>query len=391
MFKCGGISQPKEGPNICVFGETADTTTFAAAACKDVEDKPRYCQAFEWQNPGQAGNQTCGEKAPEVVFPTVITYQKNVGLDGDSCNNTADHCLSSAKNTPTCNENVCTSSIKAGEACDANTDVPRGHDCTNNVATPLIKDGEECDPANSRCGFQSTCVPDVEQEDGTKKNLCIGIWGAPVGAIWKDTVNDPPFEKGTTFESQNCELNTAFALDGAGRVQCRKPFKNAKGGEEGLRRDNITSTCPGTMYTDEDEKKYDTAVEGTFTQTALCGFNKVDNAYCPYQFGDDEVLKAAGPWIEATQKLDCNKFTVPDAKGGKYCADKLKIEQADGAFKQAAALALGTSAQMSVNAINNDKCVAETIMADFWQGNFDSALAHGVLGVCASLLAFILL
>ena len=319
-----------------------------------------------------------------------MTYKDNVALDGDSCEEDK-HCRSSDTNKPTCTEGVCLSSIKVGEPCGDNEDVPRGHYCNGGTTTALIKDGEACDPTQGKefCGDNSFCVG-LEQDDKTTKNTCVLIWSQVAGTIFKN-IDPTPRGAGETFFSPICDSNTAFSLDDQGRVQCRKPTKNAKTGEDGLRRDNNTAACPGTRYSNADETKYDEPVEGNLPSTAKCGFNKVENAYCPYQFGDDEVLKVITPDIEAAQKLECSKWSTPNPKEGVLCAATMKNEASDGAFKRWSAYNMGINEQKSVNVMNNDKCVAETIMADFWQGNFDSALARGVLGVCASLLAFILL
>lgn len=107
------------------------------------------------------------------------------------------------------------------------------------------------------------------------------------------------------------------------------------------------------------------------------------------QQGDDEYLDAVKEAKKALGTGVCHEKS--GSIEGSHCATQKKIMDDKLGFKL---FRLGTSVgdgQAAANIANNDECVAETVMSNFWQGHFkDSALAYGAFGVFASVLAFIL-
>lgn len=181
-----------------------------------------------------------------------------------------------------------------------------------------------------------------------------------------------------------CDSGFQIAIDGG--LQCRAANKHVTKGLDGRAVAEVGDKCKYNVYnaTADTDFNKPTVAESD----SKCGFNKDDRAYCVIQPGDKEFVDIYNEFRKQSKDIKCHRLSGGD---GSTCSKIKTINESDLGFKL---FRLGkelTDPQAAANIANNDKCVAATVMSDFWQGRSpDSALTYGVFGVCASLVAFIL-
>lgn len=378
VFSCGGITQT-EGQTWCVFGEETASPTLTTQNCNQ---DGQHCDAFKWNSPADAGNATCGTEAPATTWPSEITFVAGAGLDGDYCNETA-NCFSSDWVNPTCTDNVCVSNITTGAVCNEDKDCPRDSSCVDNdgtkTCTAFPAANSECTDAVG-CAFGSTCVT----LEGRQGNVCTAAFSLANGVNYTLTGEQGPTD-GTLFATNLCDSGAGFRVN-ATATQCRPANRNKD--------ESLTTAEPGqdcVILTNNAPEAANWNVENNITaaETSKCGFNKDEKAYCQVQPGDKMIANDIKVIREKNTGYACHRLS--GAADGSTCAGARKFEISKDGFRLFKIANMLASAQASANVANNDRCVAETIMADFWQGQFGSALAHSVVGACAALFSVFLL
>lgn len=168
------------------------------------------------------------------------------------------------------------------------------------------------------------------------------------------------------MESEVCKTGYKAVIDGLS--QCRKAPRNVN--ENDLTRDRPDEKCSFYVYTKENFSDYDTPNVDDESSSSICGFNKVNYAYCPLQPGDEKAKRAIDKAYEQIRDFKCHQLSSYD---GLYCADRINWQRSqDGWDYFLHGRYVGqVNARRSANWANNDECVADTINADLWQGHFE--------------------
>ena len=338
-----------------------------------------FCQAWKWVDPGKAQPEAnCTEDAFIKTFPIVFNETtESTGVDHDYCKTTS-NCYTSKENNATCEKNLCTAATNEGATCKNDKDCPMDFKC-DKTCIKLNDVGGEC-TADSDCIYGTVCV----NKNGTDGLKCTesysfdnGVNYTTIGSIYENAGNQ-------TVPSKVCK--SRFQLNVEGDIlQCRAANRNKKQGLGGRTTDEGGQKCNITTYTN----LTDYTQEVPDTSDSYCGFNRDNKAYCKMQPGDDRVKKAFDKYFEKEKKFKCHRSSAGNANS--ICKDKLEFQINNIAFDHYKFSAAIEDGQEAANIANNDKCVAETITSNVWQGfPPDSALAYGAFGVCVSLLASIL-
>lgn len=260
--------------------------------------------------------------------------------------------------------------------------------------------GLYCYPENNTCQMQFGENEECTQFDQCKSGLaCL----KKLGENETDTFNCTKYwslQDGEQFDASlmrrsgivlrdvdACKSHHVISIDGGAGLQweCRKaPFSydetnlTRPAGDEGV--------CNFTTYDNETDKD----VQLNKTDYAKCGFNKGTAAYCDKRKGDSwfqDTLKEVQA-LQLAEKLSCHAYSTLTGCGsagtviGKETLKKwtrvlYETDESDYGYALFA---------------DNDKCVAESITGEYWQGDSpDSALnsmalssfAAMVLAICA--------
>uniref|UniRef100_A0A7S3P1J1 Uncharacterized protein n=1 Tax=Euplotes crassus TaxID=5936 RepID=A0A7S3P1J1_EUPCR len=282
---------------------------------------------------------------------------------------------------------MCHASTREGSKCKKSIDCPMDHFCNSkNRCTKALEPGQNC-KREYECGRAHSCLKLVEHGD---ENICIpnnyledGVLFAFADTGFFNEENDPSHlmkEEDTSFLdggkitptlSLYCESVNHVQL-GKNLFQCRKADKNMK---THLSRKLPAKNCLIETYSDVNPKNFD--MKKNYTEESLCGFNKDSRAWCPLKLGDKLAQKYYRNWSEKMKSLKCSKFSKNDPESGSVCYEYHKaIEEKDEDLfsynkLQATVISEG-SAQVWANTANNNRCVAETLTFDFWNGHYGS-------------------
>jgi len=375
IFSCGSIDQTTDVDK-CILKKGNDTNEYNAQTCTKAN---MFCEAWKWVDPGQAQPEAkCTEDAFIKTFPIVFNETtESTGVDHDYCKTTS-NCYTSKENNATCEKNLCTAATNEGATCKNDKDCPMDFKC-DKTCIKLNDVGGEC-TADSDCIYGTVCV----NKNGTDGLKCTesysfdnGVNYTTIGSIYENAGNQ-------TVPSKVCK--SRFQLNVEGDIlQCRAANRNKKQGLGGRTTDEGGQKCNITTYTN----LTDYTQEVPDTSDSYCGFNRDNKAYCKMQPGDDRVKKAFDKYYEKVKKFKCHRSSAGNVNS--ICKDELDIQSDNIAFDHYKFSAAIGDGQKAANIANNDKCVAETITSNVWQGYApDSALAYGAFGVCVSLLASIL-
>eukprot|EP00343_Euplotes_focardii_P006647 CAMPEP_0205821604 /NCGR_PEP_ID=MMETSP0206-20130828/8542_1 /ASSEMBLY_ACC=CAM_ASM_000279 /TAXON_ID=36767 /ORGANISM="Euplotes focardii, Strain TN1" /LENGTH=290 /DNA_ID=CAMNT_0053117199 /DNA_START=347 /DNA_END=1216 /DNA_ORIENTATION=+ len=288
--------------------------------------------------------------------------------------------------TATCESNICVASTGDDSACDTNKDCPLTHLCTgtrNKKCIALPKTGEVCTDTVG-CFSNAICA----MMDGDTDLKCTELFSVENGKVYT-LANEVRPTPAAVFASNLCADGHAFPIGAATQSQCRPANRNKATGIKGLAKDEAGSECTLITRVAPETENWETESDVANVDSSKCGFNKDEKSYCSVQFGDEDILKIMRSSLENKSKRMCHRETGNPTEGS-YCADQKKFDAADNAFQIYKTTGILVSSQASANVINNDRCVAETIMADFWQGNFDSAFTAGIIAVFSSFVAITL-
>lgn len=371
IFSCGTITQGETG-TICAqrAGEAA-TDNFNLGGCQNTD----VCQAWKWNTPADATeDQNCGADAPEAPAWGRFNRADNGGLDGDHCTATAD-CYVSEQNAATCNSNVCTAATKAGDACGQAQDCPRGHTCGGDgTCVALLASGKEC-TTSLDCARGLSCAKTTEEG---AQATCMGAGAFKDGQEFM-------FEGEAGGSAGICQNGNAFVV--GDHLQCRQLPRNKD-------QNKLTQATPGEncailTFDKPEAENFDQSTETNVN--SYCGFNKDNAAYCPRQPGDTEVLNQNKAVESKINGFNCHRLSGTVA--GSICAPVLEWQNSKEGWNFYSRFSLvGTEAgQAWANVANNDKCVAEGIMSNFWGGHFgDSAFGLTVVAsAAATILSFV--
>lgn len=367
VFSCGTISQTEGESEKCVSLQANSTQgVYDASTCSK---EGEFCQAWEWDMVSQvADSAVCGATGYVTSWPTQFVAATNVALDGDICNNTTD-CYSSTTNNATCESSVCKSSIAAGGACGVTNDCPVSHWCPTDtkVCTVHFKDGATCTDVN-QCGFRRDCIEIVT--NATAANATCVVWGQlENGANFTQTV--PRALNGldaTLGGSQVCKSGLQVTIGST--FQCRSGARNIDQGRDSLKKANAGTECKTMEYTNDTLAGFNTPVDAT--TRSVCGFNKDSSAWCPLLAGDDEVVDFISAFTTVWNTIKCHKNTGASGEGS-VCKSQYDAEGLDDGWRVYQYIVQTSSDVAFATTANNDKCVAETITSNFWQGQFGAA------------------
>lgn len=365
VFKCGTIAST-EGPQTCVRLAGTNATNaevlYTTAKCSA---KDETCQAWKWATPADANTTaTCGSERFPATWPAQFVAENAAGKDGDICENTA-NCFTSASNNATCTSGICTASTTLNSACTATDDCPRAHYCPADtlVCTKLVADGANC-TSSAVCGFRRSCI----QLSPDTSSVCVA---------WATKANGDQFTRPNAEASSeaNADLTASdvcasgFETTIGGTVQCRSGERNQVQGRDALAQTDNSKTCMTYRYTNDTLEGYSTTVSAT--TNAMCGFNKDNRAWCPLLRGDDEVVNTISAFVKAWNTISCHKNS--GSSDGSVCKAQRDAQDTDAGWGVFQLLVQTSDPQSFANTAFNDGCVANTVMANFWQGHFTSA------------------
>mmetsp|Transcript_15175 Transcript_15175/g.15057 ORF Transcript_15175/g.15057 Transcript_15175/m.15057 type:complete len:99 (-) Transcript_15175:35-331(-) len=80
-------------------------------------------------------------------------------------------------------------------------------------------------------------------------------------------------------------------------------------------------------------------------------------------------------WVDRMNSFKCSRFTQNDPESGSICHDyyvalQNKDEDLFSYYKFQATVVNEDSAQVWANTANNNKCVAQSLTLDFWDGHY---------------------
>lgn len=367
VFSCGTISQTEGAAEKCVSLQANNTdVTYDTSTCSKAGE---YCQAWTWDMVSEAADSAvCGTTQYVTSWPTQFSAETGMGLDGDICQNTTD-CYTSTTNNSTCESLVCKSSIAAGGACGITNDCPVGHWCTGAplVCTPHANDGANCTAA-SECGFRRNCIEIVT--NGTAAPATCVAWGSLAnGDTFTQTVSGASGELNADLEkSAVCKSGQQTTIDFI--IQCRSGERNLVQGRSNLEKDNVGTECMTLRYTNDTLDGYGTTVNDT-TYSA-CGFNQDNKSWCPLLAGDDEVVDFISAFTTVWNTITCHKNSGASGTGS-VCKEQYDAEGLNDGWRVYQYIGQTSSDVAFATTANNDRCVAETITSNFWQGQFMSA------------------
>ena len=377
IFSWGGIKQSKED-QFCTFTKYLSNEKTQIQKWKD---KEQYCQAWRWDSPSDAKvNASCGITAPPSDWPPKFTLVNGSALDGDFWNETS-HCHSSPNISAECVKNICVLSSEVGSYCRDSKDCTKENYCTGlKACAPLAIDGEKCEKTTD-CVENAACV----NLEGKESPQWVLFGSLEDGALYTEVDKKPKEDPLLHFDSL-CQSTFAMHLKDIDKMQCRKPFRNAdQNGIDGLAREAAGEEWEIIIYIDPKPEKYDKEMRIPAPYVSMWGFNKDDRAYCPIENGDDFVNNVVDKIVLERQNILWHRESGKRSHGS-YCQFRKSIVDSKLLFSFEQILKMLAHPQVSVNGMNNDKCVAETIMADFWQGNFNTAESLKVLGLFASII-----
>jgi hypothetical protein len=384
VFSCGTISQTAGETEKCVSLQANSTQgIYDASTCSKVGE---YCQAWEWDMVSQvADSAVCGATQYETSWPTQFVAATNVALDGDICKNTTD-CFSSTTNNATCESSVCKSSIAAGGACGVTNDCPVSHWCPTDtkVCTVHSNDGATCTDVN-QCGFRRDCIAIVT--NGTAANSTCVAWGQlAIGANFTTPVTGAFVGLDATLSgSQVCKSGLQVSIGGTN--QCRSGEKNSVQGRPNLKKATVGESCATMQYTGDSLADFNTPVNGT--SRSVCGFNTDSSAWCPLLAGDDEVVNFISAFTTVWNTIKCHKNSGASGTGS-VCKSQQDAEGLDDGWKVYQYIVQTSSEVAFANTAQNDRCVAETITSNFWQGQFGAAYTVSAITSLSVLIASII-
>ena len=354
IYTCGSV-KPTEFRENCVEHKEGRKGGFMIQPCKN----PDYaCQAFNWNSPEQSTETS--QCAPWKFIPTFqvpLNLVKNKGLDGDYCEKKA-HCFSSAKNNASCTDNICTAATKLYSECSTHKDCPMGTGCNSSHCLSLKLNNTICENT-IECGHGHTCV----HKDGQESPTCIADFSWENGVIFvlPEMQNEIYSEK--LMKSKVCKSGFQFSAEG--KLQCRAANRNYKQGLDGRSTSYGGQTCDYITYNSESLSNFEKSSYAK--STSLCGFNRDSRAYCPVQPGDDDIVYILEEYRLMSEGAKCHKLS---GEIGSHCASLKWIKESKLGFPLYKVFKILEDAQLAANVANNDKCVAQTITANFWHNNF---------------------
>lgn len=368
VFSCGTITQGEGTDKICAqqAGETQD---FNLGEC----DAQTYCGAFAWTQPGEATTDTtCGTTVPPTTWPLQFEATAGAALDGDICSAVAD-CYTSTENPSACTDGICVAGSEAGGACQNDNDCPRGHSCLGDtpVCTAHLDDGATC-TADNQCKFRRSCVTVGTAESAT----C-----TPFASL-----NDgDQFTTPSGTEESNADVvgslvcKSGFQTSVENVIQCRSGDRNKDQALSSLKTDAAGTDCPIVQFTADTLADFATGTDAT-GQQSVCGFNTDGKAWCPRMPGDDDVRSAVEAFNSAWNGVNCHRNS--GGATGSLCKGAQDAMGSDAGWAFWRNTNGIGNAQVFANRAQNDRCVADTITTDFWNGQFEDN-AYGMSAIAS--------
>jgi hypothetical protein len=367
VFSCGTISQTEGQTEKCVSKQANNTdVTYDTSTCSNTGE---YCQAWTWGSVSEVTDSAvCGTTQYTTSWPTQFTAETNMALDGDICQNTTD-CYRSVLNNATCVSSLCVSNVTLGGTCGATNDCPVGHWCPSDTrnCTVHADDGANCTNV-SQCGFRRDCIEIVT--NGTAATATCVPWGSLAnGDTFTRTVSGASGELNAVLGASDV-CKSAVQTTISGISQCRSGERNTVQGRSNLEKNTVGETCVTQQYTNDTLAGYDTTVNSS--TVSICGFNQDNKSWCPLLGGDDEVVDFISAFTTVWNTITCHKNSGASGQGS-ICKAQQDAEGIADGWRVYQYLIQTSSEVAFATTANNDRCVAETITSNFWQGQFMSA------------------
>ena len=355
---------------------TAANQAHVVEPCQD----NHYCPARAWLRPDQAKNATCQQIVPAQIL-------NNTRLAGELCTNSS-QCFNNAggANCTAVGNNVghCMTPVAEGTTCPDLAGAGRGHDyCPENMfcnstkkCQPAIRQGGKCDQ-DTLCAFGLACIA---TDTAFTNFTCQPFGTVPSGSRFKEfLINEGDDYTGlySVCESYNYNETDVHELR-----ECRPGDKSELENESDLRKSGIDQMCNYKRYTGAGAN---TTHPVNATEPAECGFNRDTYAWCRKRKGDR--------WFLATHRrvkeLDLSSFNCHPKSPMNLCHDavtridkNLQLDFQQRLFEVSPFTGFARVA-------NNDRCVAKTITAAFWQTRSpDSAFGLTLASVFTAVLTF---
>jgi len=342
-------------------------------------DKTRACDAWKWNKPEEADKGTCGKEHPPEIWPIKFTYVDGDALDGDFWFTTS-NCYQSPWNQAKCVENVCRASTDSAGRWASNEDWAKEDHCVEDVWVPLKVEGMTCE-SNQECISNMNCI----KKEGDKDFSWVPKFLLKNGDVFT-RIDRMISQVSDSIFSDICDTGIEFSKAGVRERQCRKPYRSVSNdtGIDALAHKDVGSEWKVITFEDEDFKNYDKESIITWPEVSRWGFNQDDRSYCPLNYGDDLIASVLAE-VREKEKSAIWHIESGNNEGSTWAFTK-ELYDSNLGFKFIQFDEMMEDPQLSANAMNNDKCVAETIMSDFWQGNFDSGSYSRLIRVFSSLL-----
>ena len=375
VFKWGSVKSSGTD-ELWVMKDEGDSTFINAQTWTD---KTRACDSWKWNKPEEADKGTCGKEHPPKTWPPKFTYVDGAALDGDFWFATS-NCYQSPWNQAECVKNVWKASTNSASRWDSNKDWAKEDYCAVDTWSPRKLEGLTC-ATNEECISNMVCL----KKEGETIFKWTPKYSLKNGEIFTRSDRSVSQVSSSIF-SDICDTGSEFSKEGVAERQCRKPFRSSSNdkGIDALAHKDVGSEWMVRVFEDEDFKNFDKESIITWPEVSRCGFNKDDRSYCPLNSGDDLIASV----LAEVRKKDSSAIWHIDSgnEEGSIWAFTKELYDSNLGFKFLQYQEMMEDPQVAANTMNNDKCVAETIMSDFWQGNFDSGSYSRLIGIFSSLL-----
>lgn len=329
-----------------------------------------------WTNPSQVANKTCVEEKESEIAENVMKH-------GEICREDK-HCFNHAKGA-FCDRNntevelgACVSPLSIGDACSRNAhkECPAQSYCSSDRKCVAARTtGQECDSSNF-CQFGLICIA----SDAELKNHTCHAPGS-IGdnqLFLDDDIADVDQYFGV---ASSCFEHTFNDTDQSAKKICRRGNVSKDTSKGALRRNSPDEICEFTTFLGNQTVGEEGKV---VNETAQCGFNKNSDAWCRKRKGDQWFQKA----FKAFTETDFSGFNCHVQSSAKMCLAAFYTEGKEVFYNFDRALMEVDEEDGFSRFAMNDKCVAESVTANFWRGNNpDSAFGYSLFAVFALVLS----
>mmetsp|Transcript_5855 Transcript_5855/g.5511 ORF Transcript_5855/g.5511 Transcript_5855/m.5511 type:complete len:161 (+) Transcript_5855:1-483(+) len=155
-----------------------------------------------------------------------------------------------------------------------------------------------------------------------------------------------------------------------GYHQCRSNQRNV---DQTYMVDSLDQSCKVQIFARDGAENYDKPI--IIETTPRCGFNKNTSAVCPLQPGDNYAMDLFYDSFMSIGRMDCHRLSnsIP-FENGRNCKEVWNVRDSQLVFKLLRFYQITLFHHMWANTAANEKCVAQTITYNLWNGMEDGLL-----------------